>query len=261
MTKNYLQEIIAYKKDLISQKRSFLASLKAKTQHEKHTRYHVFQNAISKPGQLNLIAEIKKASPSQGMIRPEFSVLGLARIYEEAGAAAISVLTEDKYFLGKAPYVRDVSDHVGLPVLTKDFFISDEQIYETFAFGSSAILLIVSILTDQELRQLMTVADALDMDCLVEVHDEEELQRAIDCGAKIIGVNNRNLKTLEVDFKTSERLIPRIPKGRIIVSESGIKNKAHVDMLKDMGAHAVLIGETFLRAHDVGAKVREVMHG
>jgi indole-3-glycerol phosphate synthase len=253
--------IISYKKDLIAQKRFFLDTLKTKIQKEKHTRYRVFQKAISRPGQLNLIAEIKKASPSQGVIRSEFSLLDLASTYAKAGAAAISVLTEDKFFLGKPPFVREVSDHVGLPVLTKDFIISDEQIYETFAFGSSAVLLIVAILTDQELLKLMAVADTLDMDCLVEVHSEEELKRAVDCGAKIIGVNNRSLKTFEVDLKTSEKLIPRIPKDKIIVSESGIKDKAHIDMLKELGAHAVLIGETFLRAQDVGAKVREVMHG
>mgnify|MGYP000991499067 FL=1 len=228
---------------------------------EKHTRYRVFEKAISVPGELHLIAEIKKASPSQGVISAAFSVLGLAAAYKDAGAAAISVLTEDQYFLGKPPYVRDVSDHVGLPVLTKDFFISVEQIYETFAFGSSAILLIVAILTDKELRSFMAVADTLDMDCLVEVHDEEELKRAVDCGAKIIGVNNRNLKTFDVDLKTSEELIPRIPKGHVIVVESGIKNKADINRIKDLGAHAVLIGETFLRASDVRAKVREVMHG
>jgi indole-3-glycerol phosphate synthase len=261
MTTNFLQEIISYKKDLIAQKRFFLDSLKTKIQGEKHTRYHIFQKAIEQPGELHLIAEIKKASPSQGVIRSAFSVLDLARTYAKEGACAISVLTEDKYFLGKPPYVRDVSDHVGLPVLTKDFIISDEQIYETFAFGSSAILLIVAILEDKELKSLMSVAHTLDMDCLVEVHSEDELARAMDCGANIIGVNNRNLKTLEVDLKISEKLIPRIPKGKIIVAESGIRNKADVDMIKGLGAHAVLIGETFLRAKDVGAKVREVMHG
>jgi len=261
MTKNFLEEIVAYKKSLIAQKRFFLDNLKTKIQNEKHTRYRVFQKAIAQPGQLNLIAEIKKASPSQGVIRSEFSLLGLANVYAKAGAAAISVLTEDKYFLGKPPYVRDVSDHVGLPVLTKDFIISEEQIYETFAFGSSAVLLIVAIITDKELRHLIHASDTLDMDCLVEVHDDEELQRAVDCGAQIIGVNNRNLKTLEVDLKTSEKLISRIPRDKIIVAESGIKNKADVDILRGLGAHAVLIGETFLRADDVGAKVREVMHG
>ncbi len=261
MTKNFLEDILAHKRNLIAQKRFFLDSLKTKIQAEKHTRYRVFEKAISVPGELHLIAEIKKASPSQGVISAAFSVLGLAAAYKDAGAAAISVLTEDQYFLGKPPYVRDVSDHVGLPVLTKDFFISVEQIYETFAFGSSAILLIVAILTDKELRSFMAVADTLDMDCLVEVHDEEELKRAVDCGAKIIGVNNRNLKTFDVDLKTSEELIPRIPKGHVIVVESGIKNKADINRIKDLGAHAVLIGETFLRASDVRAKVREVMHG
>lgn len=261
MTKDFLKDIVAHKKDLILKKKVFFNALKSKVQKEKHTCYGIFRNAISAPGKINLIAEIKKASPSQGVIRSEFSVLDLAQTYAKAGAAAISVLTEEKYFLGKPPFVRDVSDHVALPVLTKDFIISEDQIYETFLFGSSAILLIVAILSDKDLRHLMAVAGDLDMDCLVEVHDAKELERALDCGAHIIGVNNRDLKTLQVDLKTSEMLIPRIPKDKIIVAESGIKTKEHIDRLSFLGAHAVLIGETFLRASDVEAKVKEVMHG
>ena len=261
MTSDFLNDIVAYKKDLIAKKKVFLDSLKEKIQRKKHTRYHIFQDAIARAGALNLIAEIKKASPSSGVIRSSFSVLDLATTYAREGAAAISVLTEDKYFLGKPPFVRDVSDHVGLPVLTKDFVVSELQIYETFAFGSSAVLLIAAILKDKELKHLIGVAHGLDMDCLVEIHDDTELKRALNCGAKIIGVNNRDLKTLTVDLATSEKLIPRIPKGKIIVSESGIRTKADVDRIKALGAHAVLIGETFLRSSDVGAKVREVMYG
>lgn len=261
MTKNFLDDIISYKNELILKKKNFLDPLKVKIQGPARTRYHIFQQAISQPGQLHLIAEIKKASPSQGLIRSSFSVLDLARTYAQEGASAISVLTEDKYFLGKPAYVRDVCEHVSLPVLTKDFIISEQQIYETFVFGSSAILLIVAILSQEKLTHLLSVAEHLDLDCLVEVHDEKELQQALDSGAKIIGVNNRNLRTLEVDLQTSEKLIPQIPKDKIIVAESGIKSKADVDRMKQLGAHAVLIGETFLRANDAGAKVRELMHG
>ncbi len=261
MTKDFLKDIIAYKQDLIKKKKVFLQELKAKNKNDKHTSYHIFQKAISKPGQLNLIAEIKKASPSQGVIRGDFSVLDLSHTYQKAGAAAISVLTEDKYFLGKPPYVREVAEYVSLPVLTKDFIIDELQIFETFSFGSSAVLLIVAILTDKKLQQLLETAHGLGMDALVEVHDEKELQRAINSGAKIIGVNNRNLKTLEVDLATCEKLIPRIPKGIAIVAESGIKDHADIQKLQQLGAHAVLIGETFLRAADVGAKVKELMHG
>lgn len=261
MTKDFLKDIVAHKKDLIKKKKVFLDELKAKNKNDQHTAYHVFQKALSKPGQLNLIAEIKKASPSQGVIRQEFSVLDLAYAYQKAGACALSVLTEEKYFLGKPPYVREVSEHVSLPVLTKDFIVDEVQIFETFSFGSSAVLLIVAILTDKKLQKLLETAHRLGMDALVEVHDEKELQRAIDSGAKIIGVNNRNLKTLKVDFATCERLIPRIPKGTTIVAESGIKDHTDIQKLQQLGAHAVLIGETFLRAHDVGAKVKEVMYG
>lgn len=261
MTKNFLEDIISYKKQLILKKKNFLDPLKTKIQGPDRTRYHIFRQAISQPGKIHLIAEIKKASPSKGVIRSSFSVLGLANTYAAQGASAISVLTEDKYFLGKPSYVRDVCEHVSLPVLTKDFIISDEQIYETFAFGSSAILLIVAILSDTQLKKFISVADSLDMDCLVEIHSQQELKRALDCGAKIIGVNNRDLKTFEVDLKTSEALIPLIPKDKVIVSESGIKSKKDIDLISQLGAHAVLIGETFLRANDVASKVRELMNG
>jgi indole-3-glycerol phosphate synthase len=261
MTQNFLKDIVAHKKDLLKKKKVFLDALKDKNRRDRHTSYHIFQRAIAEPGKLNLIAEIKKASPSQGVIRPEFSVLDLAHTYQQAGAAALSVLTEEKYFLGKPPFVRDVSEHISLPVLTKDFIIDESQVYETFSFGSSAILLIVAILTDKKLKHLIDVTHALGMDALVEVHDAQELERAIDSGARIIGVNNRNLKTLKVDLTISESLIPRIPRDITIVAESGIKDHGQIKRLQELGAHAVLIGETFLRANDVGAKVREVMYG
>ena len=261
MSKNFLEEIIAYKKNLLAGKKDFFNSLMSKVDDAKPRVPHLFQNAISKPSKLNLIAEIKKASPSKGVIRASFDILDLAEKYERAGAEAISVLTEEKYFLGKPSDVREASGRVSLPVLTKDFIISEEQIYETFFLGSSAILLIVAILTDKEIKKFMAVADALNMDSLVEVHGDDELKRAIDDGAEIIGVNNRNLKTLEVDFATCEKLIPRIPKGKIIVAESGIKSHAQVKILKDLGAHAVLIGEAFLKEADVEGKIKEIMNG
>ena len=261
MSADFLEKIITHKRSLLERKRAFFASLKKKIKSDKLPQYHIFKKAISKPGQLNLIAEIKKASPSQGIICREFDLLLIAQIYFEEGAAAVSILTDEKFFLGKPPYMRQVSENFSLPVLAKDFFIDEVQIYEAFYCGASAILLIVAILTGKEIKHLLRIAAQLDMDCLVEVHDEMELKRALDCGAEIIGINNRDLRTFKVDFQISERLIPQIPKGKIIVSESGIKTHEEVKTLKEIGAHAVLIGETFLREANIRAKVKEVMHG
>ncbi|OGX08718.1 MAG: hypothetical protein A2Z88_01865 [Omnitrophica WOR_2 bacterium GWA2_47_8] len=258
---DFLEKILKEKREYIQQKQPYYNSIRKKVADEKFTRYNLFKNAISKPGQINLIAEIKKASPSRGLIRDTFDVSSIADIYVKNGAAAISILTEEKYFLGKPPYVQRVSEHFSVPVLTKDFILEEGQIFETFAFGTSAVLLIVAILTDEQLKHLLRVAADLDLDCLVEVHDEKELERALKAGANIIGINNRNLHTFEVDLKVSERLIPKIPKGKVIVVESGFTAHEEVVRMKEIGSHAVLIGETFMKAPDIGQKIQEVMHG
>src|SRR3989338_5535612 len=261
MSDNFLEKILTHKREQNASKAEYFETLKKKMKDEKFSRYHLFKNAVSRPGQVNLIAEIKRASPSRGMLRQDFDVLKLAKIYVDAGAAALSVLTEEKYFLGKPMYVTSVSEHYSVPVLTKDFIIHEGQIFETFSCGSSAVLLIVAILSDAELKHLLEVAHAMDLDCLVEVHDEMELARALKAGAEIIGVNNRDLSTFDIDLKVSERLIPQIPKDKIIVAESGIKTHNEVNLLKDLGAHAVLIGETFMKTPDMAGKIKEVMHG
>lgn len=261
MSSDFLNKIIDYKRSLLVEKKAFFASLKKKIKDDKFSRYSLFKKAIAQPGQVNLIAEIKKASPSQGLICKHFDVLAIAKTYVEGGAAAISVLTEDKFFLGKPMYTRKVSEHFSVPVLTKDFIIDEVQILEAFYCGTSAVLLIVAILTDEQLKHLMKVASDLDLDCLVEVHNEKELDRALKVECEIIGINNRDLHTFEVDFKTSERLIPKIPKGKVIVAESGLKTHEEIKILQGLGAHAVLIGETFLQAPDMAGKIKEVMHG
>ncbi len=261
MSEDFLQKIIDHKKSLLDEKRVFFKGLKKNAATTKLTRYGLFKKQISNPERINFIAEIKKASPSRGLIRPDFDVMHLAKMYIANGAAAISVVTEDKFFLGKYDYLRKVSGNFNVPVLMKDFIIDDVQIYEAFSLGASAVLLIVAILDDGQIRNLIREASLLDMDCLVEVHDEEELERAIDAQASIIGINHRDLHTFAVDLKVSERLVPRIPKDKVIVVESGIKTHEDVAKLKKLGAHAVLIGETFLREEDVGKKIREVMAG
>ena len=261
MSDDFLKSIVDYKQSLLKERKVFYENLKKNASSVKHSRYGVFKKAISKPGKLNLIAEIKKASPSQGIIREEFDVKKIAKIYLDNKADAISVLTEDKYFLGKPAYLRQVSEDFKLPTLMKDFIIDEYQIYEAFSCGASAILLIVAILSDAQLKEFKDCAERLDMDVLVEVHDEWELERAIKCQAEIIGINHRNLRSLIVDLKVGEKLIPRIPKEKIIVSESGIKSHEDIKRLRNLGAHAVLIGETFMRSPDIGQKIKDVMYG
>lgn len=257
----YLQKIVDYKKELIAGKIIFYSSLKERFEKNTYSSYRIFKQRISQPHRMNLIAEIKKASPSRGLIREEFDLLAIADIYSRNDVAAISVLTEDKYFLGSPVFVKKVTDRYQVPVLAKDFFLHEGQIYEASLNGASAILLIVAILDDKTLRSLMQVAHSLDLDCLVEVHDEKELKRAVDCGADIIGINNRNLKTFEVDIKNCERLVPHIPPDKIIVAESGIRSRQEIQFLKDLGVNAVLIGEAFMKEEDIDQKVKDMMSG
>ncbi len=259
MFADFLKTIAAHKLELLEAKKSYYVNLKKNMAPRGNRRYEVFKKAITKPGQINLIAEIKKASPSVGLIRDEFDVMKIAKIYRDNGAAAISVLTEEKYFLGKFTYLNQVSENSSVPILMKDFIIHENQIYEGAVNGASAVLLIVAMLEDNQMKDLMVTAHALGLDCLVEVHDEGEIERAIDADAKIIGVNNRNLHTLKVDVANGIRLISHIPPGVVIVAESGFKNNDDVKRVRDAGAHAVLIGETFMREADIGSKIKEVM--
>lgn len=259
MSNDFLTQILQYKHQLLAEKRSYYEGLKKNVDTASHSRYEIFKKAISKHGSLNLIAEVKKASPSRGVIREDFDALKIAKTYVKNHAAAISVLTEDKYFLGKPSYLRDISDEVNVPTLMKDFIVHEHQVYEAFVCGASAILLIVALLKDRQITALMQAAHRLGMDCLVEVHNAEELNRALELDAEIIGINNRNLKTLLVDKNTCLNLVPKIPLGKIIVAESGLENREDLASLKKLGVHAVLIGETFMKAEDIGAKVRELM--
>ena len=259
MNSEFLKNVVDRKRQLIQEKEAFYASLKEKLSKDEYTRYKLFERMIARVGQVNLIAEIKKASPSKGVIREDFDIMEIATSYVENQTAAISILTEEKYFLGKPAYVKQISDYFNVPVLAKDFIIHEGQIYEARFLGACAILLIVSILSNAELKHFLSLANSLDLDCLVEIHNEEELRRALKAEAQIIGVNNRNLHTFEVDLKTSQKLIPQIPKDKIIVAESGIHTQEDVNLMKNLGAHAVLIGEVFMKEKDIGAKVREVM--
>lgn len=217
----------------------------------------VFQKALSRPG-ISFICEVKKASPSKGIIAENFPYLDIAKEYEAAGASAISCLTEPYWFLGSDKYLKEITSGVSIPVLRKDFTVDPYMIYQAKAYGASAILLICSILDDSELRDYMQLAKALHLDVLTEAHSAGEIERASDAGAKIIGVNNRNLKTFEVDVENSRKLRSLAPKDTIFVSESGIKTADDILALYENGTDAVLIGETLMRASDKRAMLKEL---
>ena len=214
-----------------------------------------FERALKAEG-ISYICEVKKASPSKGVIAAEFPYLEIARSYEEAGAAAISCLTEPFYFQGQNDYLQEIAGIVTIPVLRKDFVVDPYMIYEAKILGASAVLLICAILTDEELEAYFRLADMLGMSALVEAHTGEEVKRAVNCGARIIGVNNRDLKTFEVDITTSIRLRPLIPAECIYVSESGIATPEDIARLADSGTDAVLIGETLMRSKDKAAMLK-----
>jgi indole-3-glycerol phosphate synthase len=197
-----------------------------------------------------IIAEIKKASPSKGLLRPDFDPASIAKNYERGGAACLSVLTDSQYFQGRPTDLGEARQATTLPALRKDFTINPVQIYEAAALGADAILLIAAILTETELRSFRELAESLKLAALVEVHDEQDLARALDSGATLIGVNNRNLQTFDVTLDTSLRLSEKIPSGKIRVSESGIFTRTHIDLLRGAGFQAFLVGESLMRAND-----------
>lgn len=210
------------------------------------------------PG-LQLVAEVKRASPSRGVLLSDFNALRLARAYAAGGAAAISVLTESDHFGGSLADLRAVREEVALPLLRKDFVIDPYQVYESRAHGADAVLLIVAILTESRLREFIALSSSLGMRCLVEVHDEDELDGALASGAEIIGINNRDLRTFVVDLGTTRRLRPLVPSGRLVVSESGVRTRDDLDRLRDWGVDAALVGEALVTAGDPGEKMRELL--
>lgn len=227
-----------------------------------------FLAALRSPrrGDVALIAEVKKASPSKGVICENFDPVRIAREYEAAGASCLSVLTDEKFFQGSLDYLRQIREAVKIPLLRKDFIIDGRQILEAIEWGADAILLIVAILDDQQLRDYQALASAAGLAALVEVHDEAELDRALAANAQLVGVNNRDLKSFKVDLATTERLAQKLwasPGGRekLLVAESGIFTRADVDRLKACGSGAILVGESLMRGGEIGPKVRELIGG
>lgn len=215
--------------------------------------------AINRPRQLSLIAEIKKASPSRGVIRQDFDPVAIAKVYREAGVQALSVITEEDFFQGSPAVIGQVKPVIDVPVLRKDFIIDPYQVYESRLFLADAVLLIAAALTMDQMEELMGVAASLGMECLVEVHTEKELKKVLKAKPLLVGINNRDLHTLEVDLKTTERLFPLVPRDKTVVVESGMQTRADVLFLKVLGVQAVLIGHALLEAADIGARVNEMM--
>jgi indole-3-glycerol phosphate synthase len=216
-----------------------------------------FKAALRQDG-VSIIAEIKKASPSKGVIKSDFDPLQTAREYERSGAAAISVLTEEDFFLGKSEYLTQVKNLAGVPVLRKDFIFDPWQVWQSAHLGADAILLIAAVLTTEKLKTLRILAGDLGMDALVEAHDQDEVKMALESGAEIIGINNRDLKTFKVDIGTTGKLAGGIPPGISVVSESGINTAADMEYLMGLGVDAALVGESLMKAGSISGKMKEL---
>lgn len=255
---NILEEIAAKTRVRIREEKQCVpqARLEARIR-ERPANAHTFYQALKKK-EMSYICEIKKASPSKGLIDPVFPWMEIAREYEQAGAAAVSCLTEPYYFLGSDRYLKEIAEEVRIPVLRKDFIIDEYMIYQAAALGASAVLLICSLLSDEQLREFRELAESLGMDALVEAHDEEETARAVQSGARIIGVNNRDLKTFQVDMENSIRLRKTVPEDVVFVSESGIQRAEDIRRLYENKVDAVLIGETLMRSPDKRAALEKL---
>ncbi|MCA1959374.1 MAG: indole-3-glycerol phosphate synthase TrpC [Desulfomonile sp.] len=213
------------------------------------------------PGRVNIIAEVKRASPSRGLLRVDFDPETLAQTYESAGACAVSVLTEQDHFMGSLEYLERVRAHVSVPILRKDFLTDPYQVVEARAAGADSFLLIAALLDAGSLRSLIDLGRTWGMEPLVEVHDERELAVALECGAEVVGINNRDLNTLHVDLGVTLRLAPHVPENRIVISESGIKISADIVRLKDAGVRGFLIGESLVTAVDPKTKLKDLVNG
>jgi len=254
-----LQKIAETKREEIAKlkRERGLSSLKEGVKNQPAPRN--FLGAIQRPGKLSLIGELKKASPSKGVLKADFQIEPLARAYAKAGVNALSVLTDVQYFQGDLSYLKKAKEVSGLPVLRKDFLIDELQVYEAREAGADAILLIAAMMPPAKLKELLAVANGLSMVSLVEVHDERELEMALVAGAKLLGINNRNLNDFTVSLQTSFDLLRKCPKGLPVVSESGIFNRQDATQLKNAGATAILVGEAFMTSPDIETAVKALL--
>ena len=256
-----LEELAAYARERVKEEKSIRSAEQLKQMaYEMPKGDFAFEKGL-KGGDISFICECKKASPSKGLIAPDFPYLEIAKAYEAAGAAAISVLTEPKWFLGQDSYLKEIAESVSIPCLRKDFTVDAYMIYEAKLLGASAVLLICSILNEEQIHSYISICDELGLSALVEAHDEAEVQMALRAGARVIGVNNRNLKDFTVDTENSRKLRRLIPEDVVFVSESGVRTAEDIQNLREAGADAVLIGETLMRAPDKKEKLEELRGG
>ena len=257
-----LDDIKAYREKQLEKEMSAVSFADMKKRAEKiNSPCRGFGKALAGKDRISVIAEVKKASPSKGLIQPDFDPPKIASEYEKAGAAAVSCLTEEHYFMGSSAYLSEVHQTVKLPVLRKDFIISSYQIYEAKVIGADAVLLIAAMLDNNILKEFYNIAESLDLDVLGEAHDERETYAVLEAGCRIAGINNRNLKTFEVSLENSEKLSKLIPDDRIFVSESGISTNDDMKYLRSLGADAVLIGETLMRSGNISESMKLLTAG
>ena len=255
----FLQEIIRSKREEIKQRKSKLALMDYKARIRDLPISRGFQEALVQPTPVRLIAEVKKASPSKGILREEFDPLEIARVYESNGAAALSVLTDEPFFKGRLSLLAEIREICRLPLLQKDFILDEFQIYEARVYGADAVLLITAILEPSQWTEYQALAAELGLDVLAEVHTRKEVEQVLMAERCIIGINNRNLETFETDLNVTFSLIKEIPDDRLVVSESAIGTREDVERLLEAGADALLVGESLLVAKDIGAKMKELM--
>lgn len=256
-----LDDIVEKRKEQLKREKENFPLEEMKQMAANSKRVSLDFKAALRTDNIAIISEVKKASPSKGIISEDFRPAEQAKAYEQAGANAISCLTEEHYFKGAGKYLADIRANVNLPILRKDFIFDEYQIYETKVLGADAVLLIAAILQEEEILKFYRLAKSLGLYCLTEVHNEEELQKVIRCKCDIIGINNRDLKTFHVDLDTTKHLAELIPYDAVLVSESGMKNGTDLRMVKEYGADAVLIGETLMRSEDIKGTIDDLRGG
>ena len=256
-----LDEIVMTKEQEVERAKQRLPLEDLKARVARYLPSRSFRKALRREGRLSLIAELKRKSPSQGMLRERFDPVSLAQTLQDAGASALSVLTDEQYFGGHLDFLRDAKQFTELPVLRKDFVVDPYQVYEAALYEADAVLLIVRLLTEERLIEGLQAADVVGLDALVEVHSASDLAMALRSGAAIIGINHRDLGTFDMNAQLAEQLVPKIPAGKLIIAESGIRSADDVQRMQRLGVHALLIGEALMRAPDPAAKVRELFTG
>ena len=257
---NILEQLAAYAAERTEAAKKAVPEAEMRRRAETSVRPVSFEAALRRPG-LSFICECKKASPSKGLIDPDFPYLRIAKEYESAGADCISVLTEPKWFLGEDRYLQEIAETVGIPCLRKDFTVDEYMIWQAKVLGAGAVLLICSITAEEDLKRYLAICDRIGLSALTEAHDADEVKMAVSCGARVIGVNNRNLKDFTVDIHNSIRLREMAPEDVIFIAESGIRTPEDVEELRKNGVNAVLIGEQLMRAGDPAAELRRLRGG